>query len=381
MDDMIQTHTLIIGASAAGLASAACLKKKGIEFIILEKHAHIAHAWRHHYERLHLHTNKKNSSLPFQPFDKALPTYPAIEDVVQYLEAYAGKMDIHPVFNCEVFSIKKEGAYWITKTNNETYQSAYIVVAAGSTNKPKMPSFNGLNTFKGEVIHSSQYKNGKPFTGKKVLVAGFGNSGCEQAICLHEHGAFPALSVRSAVNVLPRDVFGISILQLGLSLRKLPPKFVDAINAPLMRLLIGDLTKLGLRKSKYGPLEQIEKQKRIPLLDIGTIKLIKQGHIQVFGDIERIEGNTVYFENNKQDNFDVIILATGYSNNLESFVVTSPDRFEDLKNDIHHQKYFGKEGLYFCGYYISPNGMLREIGIEAKVIAKDIAAKTAVPVA
>jgi hypothetical protein len=353
--------------------------KKGSNLLFLKKQAQVAHAWRHHYDRLHLHTNKKNSSLPFQPFDKELPTYPARKDVVQYLETYAGKMDIHPVFNCEVVAVQKEGSYWITKTNNETYRSAYVIVAAGSANKPTMPSFNGLNSFKGAIMHSSQYKNGSPFTGKKVLVVGFGNSGCEQAICLHEHGAFPALSVRSAVNVLPRDVFGISILQLGISMRKLPPKLVDTINAPLMRLLIGDINKLGLRKSRYGPLEQIEKQKRIPLLDIGTVKLIKQGHIKVFCDIERIEGNTVYFENNRQDNFDAIILATGYSNNLESFIVTSPDRFEDLKNGIHHQKYFGKDGLYFCGYYISPNGMLREMGIEAKEIAKDIAAKNTVP--
>lgn len=377
---MIQTHTVIIGASAAGLASAACLKDKGIEFIILEKNAQVANAWRHHYDRLHLHTNKKNSSLPFQPFDKELPTYPARKDVVAYLETYARKMDIHPVFNCEVVSVQKEGDYWISKTNNETYKSAYVIVAAGSANKPKMPSFNGLDSFKGAILHSSQYKNGSPFKGKKVLVVGFGNSGCEQAICLHEHGALPALSVRSAVNVLPRDVFGISILQLGLSLRKLPPKLVDTINAPLMRLLIGDINKLGLRKSKYGPLEQIEKQKRIPLLDIGTVKLIKQGHIKVFGDIERIGGNTVYFEDNKQDDFDAIILATGYFNNLENFIITDADRFEDLKNEIHHQRYFGKDGLYFCGYYISPNGMLREIGIEAKAIAKDIAAKNTVPV-
>jgi len=33
-----------------------------------------------------------------------------------------------------------------------------------------------------------------------------------------------------------------------------------------------------------------------------------------------------------------------------------------------------KEGLYFCGYYIAPTGMLREIGIEAKRIATHIAA-------
>lgn len=30
-------------------------------------------------------------------------------------------------------------------------------------------------------------------------------------------------------------------------------------------------------------------------------------------------------------------------------------------------------GLYFCGYYVSPTGMLREIAIEAKQIRVEIA--------
>ena len=232
-----------------------------------------------------------------------------------------------------------------------------------------------MNSFKGEVLHSSQYKNGEAFAGKNVLVVGFGNSGCEQAICLHEHGANPSLSVRSAVNVLPRDIFGFSVLEIGKLTSIFSAAVADKINAPLIRMLVGDITKLGLRKSTYGPREQIEKQKRIPLLDIGTIKLIKQGHIKVYGDIVRIEGNTIYFEDNKQQDFDAIILATGYQHNLESFLNLSSDRMDDLNNAISKQSYFGKDGLYFCGFYVSPMGMLREIGIEARKIAKDIAGK------
>jgi indole-3-pyruvate monooxygenase len=149
----------------------------------------------------------------------------------------------------------------------------------------------------------------------------------------------------------------------------------DKLNAPLIRMLLGDITKLGLKKSKYGPREQIEKQKRIPLLDIGTIKLIRLGHIKVYGDIIRIEGNNIYFEENRQQNFDAIILATGYLHNLESFLNISNDRIDDLNNAVSKQSYFGKDGLYFCGFYVSPMGMLREIGIEARKIAKDIVSK------
>jgi len=372
---MVSTHTLIIGASAAGLASAACLQREGIEFIILEKYPQVATNWRNHYDRLHLHTSKKWSGLPFKKMDGSLPKYPTRQHVVDYLDNYTKELNIHPAFNTEALSVKKEAGNWITETNNGAYRSRYVIVATGLNHKPKLPKFEGMSSFKGKVLHSSQYKNGSAFAGKNVLVVGFGNSGCEQAICLHEHGATPALSVRSAVNVLPRDIFGFPVLEIGKLTSLFSPRVADKINAPLIRMLVGDITKLGLKKSKYGPREQIQKQKRIPLLDVGTIKLIKQGHIKVYGDIVRIEGNTIYFEDNKQQHFDAIILATGYLNNLESFLNLSSDRMDDLNNRVSKQSWFGKDGLYFCGFYVSPLGMLREIGIEATKIAKDIAGK------
>jgi indole-3-pyruvate monooxygenase len=372
---MTSTHTLIIGASAAGLASAACLQKAGIEFIILEKTSQVATSWRNHYDRLHLHTSKKWSALPFKKFDDSLPKYPGRQQVVDYLDNYANEFNIHPVFQTEVVTVKKEKETWITETNNGTYSSNYVIVATGMNHTPAIPRFEGLTSFTGKVLHSSQYKNGEPFAGKKVLVVGFGNSACEQAICLHEHGAYPSLSVRSAVNVLPKEIFGFPVLEIGKLTSVLPARVADKITAPVIKMLVGDITKLGLKKSTYGPREQIEKQKRIPLLDIGTIKLIKEGHIKVFGDIARIEGNTIFFEDNRHQDFDAIILATGYKNNLQPILDLDSDRLSDLGNSTGKQSFFGKDGLYLCGFYLSPMGMLREIGIEARKIAIDIARK------
>lgn len=370
---MTTTCTIIIGGSAAGLASAACLQKEGIEYILLEKYSRVGTSWRNHYDRLHLHTSKKWSSLPFKSFDDSSPKYPSRDQVIEYLDNYAKELNIHPVFGTEVLSLKKTGGAWTTETNKGNYQSEFVIVASGLNNKPKLPEYPGLNSFKGKIIHSSEYKNGASFAGKNVLVVGFGNSACEQAICLNEHSAHPFLSVRSPVNVLPRDIFGFPVLEIGKLTSMFPPRVADKITAPLIRILVGDISKLGLRKSKYGPREQIEKQKRIPLLDIGTMNLIRKGHIKIFGNIERIEGNTIFFENNRQQAFDAIIFATGYSHNLESFLNIPSERLDDLEHPVGRQLLFGKDGLYFCGFFLSPMGMLREIGIDAKEISKDIA--------
>ena len=139
-----------------------------------------------------------------------------------------------------------------------------------------------------------------------------------------------------------------------------------------MRILVGDLTKYGLKKGQYGPLEQIQKLGRIPLLDFGTVKLIKDGRIKIFGNIDHVEGNKVHFEDNKSQHFDALILATGYENGLGTFVHADKSRFEDLNTSVDKQRYFGADGLYFCGFYTTPTGMLREIALDAQKIAKHI---------
>jgi len=370
---MKETTTLIVGASVSGLASAACLQKQGVEHTIIEKTNSIATPWRNHYQRLHLHTNKRISNLPYKKFGHAVPRYPSRQQVVDYLEEYQKSFGITPLFNTEAKKIKKVSNDWITETSTGIFKSKYVIIATGAFTKPKPVHFKGMETFPGKILHSYEYKTGTDFEGQKVLVVGFGNSACEIAIDLYEQGARPSMSVRSPVNVIPRDVLGIPILELSLAMSSLPPKFADTINAPLLRLLVGDITRLGLKKLPYGPLEQIQKNASIPLLDIGTIRHIRAGHIGIYDDIDHMEHKTVYFKNGKAEDFDAIVAGLGYYRDYADIVDVDTSRFEDLKQPLNKQKYFGKDGLYFCGFWISPTGQIREIGLDAQRIAKDIA--------
>jgi len=370
-----ETTVLIIGASISGLASAASLKKSGIAYIVIEKQQQVAPTWRRHYERLHLHTSKKLSGLPYKPFDRSIPLYPSRQQVVDYLTDYQKAFEIHPDFNTEAKSVSREGDYWCTETSNHTYKSKYVIVATGPFGKPKPIHFKGMETFPGKILHSYGYKTGKDFKGQKVLVVGFGNSACEIAMDLFEQGATPSMSVRSAVNVVPRDIFGIPILQLALLMNFIPPRLADKMNAPLIRLLVGDITRLGLRKLPYGPLEQIEKYGSVPLLDIGTIAHIRKGHIAVRGDIDHIQDNTVHFTDGSHDDVDAIVAGIGYYRDYADIIKVERARFDDLKVSVDKQKYFGKDGLYFCGFWISPTGQIREIARDAQKIARDISAR------
>lgn len=370
-----QTNTLIIGASAAGLAVAACLQEQRVPFILLEKSSQVGAAWRNHYDRLHLHTDRAHSQLPHLPMPKSFAKYPARADVVAYLEAYARRFGLEPRFGQEVTAVRPQNGGWRVETADDRYQAQNVVVATGYTRVPHLPSWPGQELFPGSIIHSSAYKNGKLYAGQRVLVVGFGNSAGEIAIDLVENGAAAVgMAVRHSVNVIPRDYLGIPILTIGIVMDKIPPKVADLLAIPMLKTSIGDLTKYGLPKLPYGPNVQIRQDRQIPILDIGTVKLIKDGRIHIHPGISQFNENGAVFTDGTIKPFDAIILGTGYRPRVNEFL----QEVAGVLNEDGAPQSSGQEtapGLYFCGFYISPTGMLREIGIEARRISAHIARK------
>jgi cation diffusion facilitator CzcD-associated flavoprotein CzcO len=297
------------------------------------------------------------------------PRYPARDQVVSYLEGYAKQFELDIRFNQQVKSARGENGQWLVQTQDTLHTAPTLVIACGYARQPLMPEWPGLDSFPGKITHSSEYKNGAEFKGKDVLVIGFGNSGGEIAVDLYEHGARSNLAVRSAVNVIPRELAGIPILSIGIVQNKMPYWLADAINAPILRMVIGDITKYGLRKLPYGPATQISKDKRIPLIDVGTMKLIREGLVKVYGSVEKFSESRISFEDGKEADFDAVILATGYRPHVDEFLQGAESAFDEEGTPSTTGTESPVKGLFFCGYYVSPTGMLREIAIEAKQIS------------
>jgi indole-3-pyruvate monooxygenase len=366
--------TLIIGASAAGLATAACLKESGQPFEVLEATDVVGQAWRHQYDRLHLHTPKSASALPGLFMPSEWPRYPARDQMVAYLERYRVHHQLEPHFGQRVTQLERRDDEWVATTVTDEWRSRNVVIATGANSQPVRPTWPGQETFRGQVMHSSQYRNGDPWRGRAVLVVGFGNSACEQAVDLVERGSQAHLAVRSAVNVIPRDVFGVvSVLQLGILMQHLPPSWADTLAWPIVRATIGDIRKVGLRKLSYGPNTQIARDRRIPLLDIGTMKHIRAGRIGVHGDMQRFTENGVVFTDGETLAVDAVVLATGYRPALDEFVVQWRDVCDSRGIPLTSGSPTPLPGLYFCGQFVSPAGMLRQIRIEAGRIASHLA--------
>jgi indole-3-pyruvate monooxygenase len=136
-------------------------------------------------------------------------------------------------------------------------------------------------------------------------------------------------------------------------------------------LTVGDIEKLGFSKLPYGPIEQIRSHKRIPLLDIGTIPLIRNGMIKLVPAVTRFTADGVEFSDGRTGEFDAVVLATGYRPAVADFLRDTTDALDD-DGAPRVSGQAAVEGLYFCGFHVSPTGMLREIGIEAERIADAI---------
>lgn len=360
----VQTPVLIVGAGPAGLAVAACLKREQVPCIVLEQHEQVGSSWVNHYERLHLHTDKAHSALPYFDFPKSYPRYPSRQQVVDYLNDYASHHQIQPVFGQRIEQARRADLGWEVRSQDTVYRAASLVVAGGYNREPQRPIWPGQGGYQGEVLHSAEYRSGARFKGQRVLVVGLGNSGGEIAIDLWEHGARPTLAVRSPVNVITREVMGIPFLTIGILQSVLPARLADALNAPTLRALVGDLSPYGLHRPAEGPVTQIRKHGRVPFIDVGTIKLIKQGLVQVRPGIERFTDRGVVFTDGRADSFDAVVLATGYRPNVQAWL--QDDGLVVGQN---------APGLHFCGYHVAATGMLREITLEAPKVARELADK------
>ena len=366
---MPNPDAIIVGAGPAGLASAMAMRAAGLEVAVFEKADNIGAVWRRHYDRLHLHTDRNHSGLPGMAMPPTYPTYPSRLQIVEYLESYAARFDIRPVFNTEVSSIRRDGAQWCAHTAHGPICAPVAVVATGIADAPYRPAWPGSDIYPNPVIHSSDYRNPEPFAGKRVLVVGFGNSGGEIALDLANAGVDVALSVRSPVQILPRDLLGFPILAWAILYRPLPARLVDFINAPILRLAIGSIEKLGLRRAVKGPRQMVDEDGRVPLIDIGTLDKIRDGSIKIRGGIDRLTPEGVVFADTTAEDFGAIILATGFRPDLRQLVPDVDGVFDSHGMPLVTGQATNAPGLYFCGQITSPTGQLREIGLEARRIA------------
>ncbi|KAK3441686.1 hypothetical protein EUGRSUZ_B02006 [Eucalyptus grandis] len=364
----------IVGAGPAGLAAAACLNRQGVANVVLEREDCSASLWRNRaYDRLKLHLGKQFCELPHMPFPSNSPTFIPRAQFIEYLDNYKSQFEVKLYCQRSVESASYDdqtGKWRIVARNtgsgeHEVYVAEFLVVATGENSEGMTPEVDGLESFGGEVMHSSKYRNGRGFRGKNVLVVGCGNSGMEIAYDLWNHGANTSIVARSPVEVFTKEIVFIGMVLI----KFLPRRIVDILMRLLSKLKYGDFTKYGLQRPKNGALHLKAATGRSPTIDVGAMERIKDGEIKVFPSIKSIHGKLVTFVNDTTSQFEAIIFATGYKSNVRKWLQGGDDLFNVQGMTKVRDQWKGENGLYSVGF--SQWGLFG-IGSDARNVANDI---------
>ncbi|MFI5426612.1 flavin-containing monooxygenase [Aeromicrobium sp. UC242_57] len=223
-----EPETIVIGGGQSGLILAARLRQMGVDALVVERNERVGDNWRQRYHSLTLHNQVWADNLPYMPFPDTWPTFVPKDKPAGWLEAYAEAMELNVWTGTEVTEATYDEAsrtWTVTVVKDDgserRLRTAHVVVATGgSSGVPNMPSLPGLNSFTGEVIHSSRFTSGVPYAGRKAIVIGTGNSGHDVAQDLYSNGAEVTMVQRNpttVVSLVPSGTLVYGVYSEGLA--------------------------------------------------------------------------------------------------------------------------------------------------------------------
>jgi cation diffusion facilitator CzcD-associated flavoprotein CzcO len=310
----------LIGAGPSGLAGARCLQKHGVAFQGFEAHGDVGGLWNIDnprstvYESAHLISSKRMTEFLEFPMPAQVADYPSHRELLDYFRAFADYFGLRAHYRFHTRVLKAEpvsdapDTLWrvTTQTGDAAPETALykgVVIANGTLAEPNRPRFEGA--FSGEVWHTAQYKAATQLTGKRVLIVGAGNSGCDIAVDAVHHAKSIDISVRRGYYFVPKYVFGQPADSVGGKIT-LPPWLKQRIDSTILKWFTGDPVRFGFPKPDYRMYESHPVVNSLILYHIG------HGDVGVRADIARLDGHTVYFKDGRSGEYDLILTATGY---------------------------------------------------------------------
>jgi cation diffusion facilitator CzcD-associated flavoprotein CzcO len=364
-------EVLIVGGGASGLSAAGALKRRGHDAVVLERDTRVGARWAGRYERLHLHTVRRFSGLAHYGIPSDYPRYVPKDLFARYLEEYAEQMGLDVRLGARVTSVARDDGAWTAETEKGTWRARVVIVATGRYNEQRLPRWLGREEFRGRIVHSGDYRSGRDFARERALVVGIGNSGAEIATDLVEQGAsFVAVSVRRPPPIMPRDLFGVVPVQLlGLALTPVPaPRLLDRAGTVVRRIGVGDLSRYGLGKAAWGPFTA----RRPAVIDVGFLGELKAGRIHVRPDVVRLTPSGVVFADGRDEDFGVVVAATGFASGLEQLLDLPGAVDERGRPRFRSGRRTDHAGLYFIGFDETTRGVLFETNRDSRRLAREV---------
>ncbi len=306
----------VIGAGPSGLSAARALQSVGIVVDGYEASRGVGGLWdidnprSTMYASAHLISSRTTTEFAEFPMRSDVD-YPGHRVLREYFREFADHFGLTGLyrFDTRVTALEpRDGGWDLTAVGpdgtEETRWYAGVILANGTLAEPHIPEFPG--EFTGELLHTSAYKHPSQLAGRRVLVIGAGNSGCDIAVDAVHHAESVDMSVRRGYYFVPRYIFGRPSDTLNQG-RPLPARIKQFIDRRILRMFTGDPVKFGFPKPDYRIYESH------PIVNTSILGHLGQGDLRIRADIERFDGSTVHFRDGSSDEYDLVLLATGYT--------------------------------------------------------------------
>ena len=330
----------IIGAGFGGLVAALKLKGAGKNnFVIFERAAEIGGTWRDNiYPGCACDVPSHLYSIASEPNPEWNFKFSRQPEILNYLKNVVAKNDLaqHIRLNSDIIEIKfieSDGLWQVTDRIGKQTHVKVILSAMGPLNRPVIPNFQGLDSFKGEKFHSSEWDSTCDLKGKRVAVIGTGASAIQIVPTIAPEVAHLSVFQRTPAWVAPRDDrkirdFEKTLFKQAPVMQKGMREAFYWINEFLGKAFIGNKNVykiaefMSLRKLKKEIKDPEIRQKLTPPYKMGCKRILvsddfypafNRPNVSLITDsIEKITTDSIMTNDGKTHPVDVIIFATGF---------------------------------------------------------------------
>lgn len=326
-NELRSKRVIVIGAGLSGLAAVKELAEAGHDVVCYEQRRDIGGVFADMaaYDSVLLTvSNYFMAYSDLMPFDEEVRFWTRVE-YKDYLDSYADKFNLlqrinfgwtllsvrDPVGSCSLVLESESG-------EKRTETCDHLVVCSGQFQEPSVPGLPGLDTFQGEVLHSSQYKSAADWSrlaGKRVLFLGLGESAADVITEVNE------IAGPSVVSVRRHHCFSARRMGVDMPIDVHQSRMWHSLPARDKAQSVRNLWRTYYDKHDEGTQYRLMAEYVVNSLDEpGTVatktervfEAIEAGLEMDVGGVDLVSGSTVTFRSGRVQDFDAIVMCTGF---------------------------------------------------------------------
>lgn len=379
-----QYDAIIVGAGFGGMGAAIQLNQLGYDnLLIIDRESDLGGTWHvNHYPGLAVDIPSSTYSYSFEPNPYWSRLFAPGSELKKYASHVADKYNLkrYMQFDTAVDNATwdDEASHWAVKTRNGEHVTArYLLPATGFLSQPKMPDIEGIDSFQGKVIHTTDWDHDYDLTGKRVGLIGTGATGVQLIPEVAKTASQLTVFQRTPIWVSPKTDFGIPrAMQTAFATLPLFQKAVRLGGTSVLEAmmitgvvhykdfyLFNRIAERFCRAHLFRQVRDKELRRKLtpdysfgckrPTFSNDYFPTFTKPHVHLeTNSIERVDENGLITVDGNRSDIDVLVLATGFDlwdTNFPAFEVIGRNG-KNLGRWWRNNRFQAYEGISMPGF-------------------------------